>query len=1847
MDDSALRGNFIQAIVANEQRRSRTEQVAGLCLGREQDVALFPLEDLHRDPLLQNNIGAQQLLGNNLDPSLQRNEGLMELENEQHVANAQANRPNGGEGQAINEAMEADDDTDEDMRNMQVDQAAEWSDKYPIVSSPGSSHSSSRFTPVFVMKVEDKCYAKLESDELERIEMSIRRAEEKEWIKTLDDLLCRDEEKQLLKDLESRIVEVEREVEKLRTEEKPDTMIRAQLKVPRLLPGSKKEFVTSEFLTECTARFEQERAAKAKETQLKTTLTDIKGSPQTWLLCAEGPKEIVGLFFAHWGKQLRKRVASHTIQQLRLKGIELTLKLDATQSLGVRVENSDNQFGLLVLKKEDVYKGQLADVVSPENLAFGAIILQADGASCKTIEDLKRRIGDVRRRGAKEIQIKFCLARTIDFNKIDHTAVVSLPVDRSNGDTISLPHVASCLRLESVRDQQRASNEDLESDPRSPAMSRAETSATFSDSRNKKRKESDIAIETLQRKRVRNDEKVSSDGRPSRSVGESSKKKIQLVDEGGKQHLNERSNSHSGLRGQSGQPSAKAIGEDEQRTTKPLDENDGLNQGSKVANKVRNTELDKSTTMTSNTEYGVRYKPINLPRPVSNLGCSAQMPPTNGKSEQKTTKPVNGGQNICASPVEVVNTYSEPIPKRLTTLTSHRDSGGRNELKGPARPTCLVGWSAPMPPAKAAGEQSMNKASNNNTRLTACVSSKGTSNNMYNEPMPKRPLSRGTEQSKTLISRTEHVAGKESTALAGLAQTPSLNGGGKFIAQETSTLLRSDSQSKKQIDGRAEISTKSMDTNGGLSRSVFSGEVGNSNDDLVLEKSSLRNTDTEPGKASTMRSRREQAASNEVAGQSASDNSTNRIGWQAFDQARPESRGVDSSSMPQQAAPQEATADMRTVGNSSRSDGNPMTQTFRVSERKTNEISPPKESTIIDMHANIHIDTDHQEVFKIKLDPALPLGFYCIYDSVSESCRVVSVCKMGQASKDDRIQPGTKLVGIFVEKKTQTDSTSEANLAKNGNTNQNNLVLGTRASPSKNDEGPPSYKDEVEEGSNVRHIWGPQDLKRHIMAARQPTEVWFANDSDNPYFDSFKSRFREAQWGDEGEWRGPNFAGWDGVLPPKALKAKEKSAVVSVPSRRVKFSGKDSIHVFVRTENMTSESNGDDHRTSDVSSGSTANLNLTFRTLEDAISRGTVYDLIEYIFPSRRNEMREGLTQRHFSNARSLTRANASSDVEMKDKLLKICARTLRAINLARAFPYWERFDIHVASIRCLRLPHSIKHDNCYIYLEAEQVSAWDTVPLPSSRSLLWNPTAIEIPDLCYSISFNKYIETNRTTKIRVMARPTNAGAAILLGTIDLTEADLSEFTANGEYADYSRTLSTIIGEPFFLDFRVVRTSTPDERRKMDEAIKYINEGLTSTQTFNKDLGESSEVKLSLDMHSSSEHHFTLLHAAIAMYDGPTLERALELGANPLYRTPYCSPVDMAQQMSQQSASANGDIDRQRKSVIEQMILLMNERSTGQDTNHAAEMEPESEPLYCDLPSIDVQTRAEQETMTERITPILKHPNWLDIRVRQTQLCRHFEKSQTCPRHDRCHFIHRYRSFDGDFNLILEKSRKHIVPDHDPSCCMILEEKSSTGQVWFTSGYFSNSNKREKQIFYVEGGQDGVVSSQNVWWYPKRENALFALQRVMAAHDWLAQQKKMPVQHQWTKFVEMEIVADTWTNLSKRKKGRCRYWPRCKDNDQKCRYFHGYGPFHPSSDTNVRANDQSPDANDAPSDVRFHKSRDLREGRLYYTARYRLSSDNALRYVPNYNGEGFFDQTNELFWFESEEKVREAIAASK
>jgi hypothetical protein len=1855
MDDSSLRVNFIQAIVANEERRNRTEQVSGLRLGREHDVALFPLEDLHRDPLLQDSIqlGAQQLLGNNLEPHLPRNEGLMELDNEQREVNAQ------GEVQAHNEAMEADDETDEEMRNFQGDPEAEWSDNYPIVSSPGSSHSSSRFTPVFEPKIEPKCYAKLEADELERIEKSICRAEEKELIRTLDDLLCRAEEKHLLKILESRIVKVEMEIEKLHSEETVDTMIRAQLKVPRLLPGSTKEFITSDFLTECTTNFEQECAAIKKETKLKTTLTDVKGSPQTWLLCAEGPKEIVRLFFVHWGKQLRRRVTSHSIQQLRLKGIELVLKLNATQSLGVRVESCDNQFGLLVLNKECGFKGQLANIISPENLAAGAIILQADGSSCKSVEDLKKRIEDVRKRGAKDIQIKFCLARSVDFNRIDHTAVASLPVDRSNGKNLPLPQVASHLRLKSVMDQQRTTREESNDEewiPKNVAatlrpdiMSDVDTLSNIPDSRSKKRKENDFVTEVLQQKRVRNDQSDSSYGRTSRSVGETSKKKFQPVDGGGKRNINDTSSSHLGSRGRSDHPSAKAIGGDEQRTTKPVNKNDGLNEGMKVVNKSRNTEPEKSNILTSNKDYGVRYEPLNLPRPASNVKWSSQMLPANGKSEQKTTKPVtkNGGLSICASPGEVVDTYSESVPKRpfsrnrgpekSSTLTSQGDFGGGNELEGLLRPTSR--WSAQMPPVNGASEQSTTKSVSNNGGANECVPS-GEAVNLYNEPIPKRPLSRNSEQAMT-ISRAERVAGKGPNGSAGFAQMPSLNEGGTRNAREASTQSRNGPQSKRQICGSGEMTTKSMDTNGGLSGIISTVEVGNANNDVLLKQSPSRNT--EPGKASTTRSRGEQVAGNEIAEQSGSDNSTNRIGWQVFNQARPISRGVNSSLELKQAAAQAATVDTRSVGNSSRSDGNSMTQSPRVSERRRNETSPPKESVIIDTHAIIHIDTDHQEVFKTKLDPELPLGFYCIYDSFSKSCRVVSVCKTGQASRDERIQPGTKLIGILVEK-TQTDSTSEVNLAENGNTNQNDLVLDTRSSPSKNDDGPPSYKDEVDEGSGVCHIWGPQDLMRHMTAARTkrlPTEVWFANDSDNPYFNSFKSRFREAQWGHEGEWRGPNFAGWDGVLAPKAFKAKKKSAIVSAPSRRVKFSGKDSTHVFFRTENMTSEYNGEDHWTNAVGTGSTANLSLHFRTLEDAISRGTVYDLIGYIFPFRRSEMREGLTQRHFTDARSLTRANTPSDGEMKDKLLKICARTLRAINLVRAFPFWERFDIHVVSIRSLQLPHSIKHGNCYIYLEAEQVSMSDTAPLPSSQSFLWDPTAIEIPDLFYCISFNKFIETNRTTKIRVMARPTNAETAILLGTVDITEADLSAFKANGEFTDYSRTLSTIIGEPFYLDFRVVRTSTPDERRKEVQAITYIRDGLNSIQAFNKDLGESREVKLSVDMHSSNEGHFTLLHAAIAMYDGPTLQKALEAGSNPFYRTPYCSPFDMAQQMSQQFADANGEIDQQRKSVIEQMILLMDERNRGEDANHAdaEEVEQMCDPLYSDLPPIDEQMRAEKESMTEHITPILSHPNWLERRVRQAKLCRHFEKSQNCPRPDRCHFIHKHRSFSGDLNLTLEKSRNHIVPDHDTHCCLFLEEKSSTGQVWFTSGYLNNSNKREKQIIYAEGGQNGVLSSQNVWWYPTKAEAMVALQRVMAAHDWVAQQKNVPAQHQRKKFVEVDHVADSWTNLSKRRNGRCKYWPRCKDIDQKCRYFHGYGPFHQPSENHG--------SNAEPYDVRFHTSKDLREGRLYYTARYRLSSDNALRYVPNYNGEGFFDQKNELFWFESEEKVREAIASSK
>ncbi|GAX13267.1 hypothetical protein FisN_17Hu205 [Fistulifera solaris] len=721
----------------------------------------------------------------------------------------------------------------------------------------------------------------------------------------------------------------------------------------------------------------------------------------------------------------------------------------------------------------------------------------------------------------------------------------------------------------------------------------------------------------------------------------------------------------------------------------------------------------------------------------------------------------------------------------------------------------------------------------------------------------------------------------------------------------------------------------------------------------------------------------------------------------------------------------------------------------------------------------------------------------------------------------------------------------------------------------------------------------------------------------------------------------------------------------------------------------------------------TSDCHSRFASLEDAIARGTIYDLIEYIHPARtkgkRTEKKDELTVKHFAEARSATRQNECSDRENKDKLLKICARTLRAINLARAFRFWEKFDIQVVAIRNLQLPQSINHDHCSIYLEADQVSAWDTFTLPTSLRYPWNPRVIQVSNLSYSISFNKYVETNRKTAIRIMAKPVAVNIATCLGTVEILESDLSAFKVGCDYADYTRMTSTIIGEAFYVDFRVSRKATPDERRKKDEALKYIREGVHSIQSFNNDLDESKGAKLSVDIHFDAEKHFTLLHAAIALYDVPVFQSVLAAGADPFLKTPFCSPFTMAHQKVEHLAGAIGELQQLRKSQIEQMITLMREiaakRTACQSLTdgHLEEGELVSEhipsPLLPDsnlpcvldqiglshgpqndavtpisksssllqdaepevghitdcLPEGDslstrgqVNVNACEEASIDPATPILSVSAWLELRVQDPQWCTEFESSQSCQRHDRCCFIHRYRSLGEHLSRILEKSQAHPVPDHDVDCFEILEERSSTGQLCYTSGYSSCTKHENKRIYYAEGGKNGVRSPQNLWWYPTKADAMLAIYRTLAACDWIAVRgNEAIVGHRQTR-VAIEPLADSWTNVGKREKGRCRHWPRCVRGEQKCIFFHGYGPFDEPDD---KAKKRQSEREDSVYDIRCIPRKDVIEGCLYFTARYRRKYDKGLRYVRNYNGEGLYDNKNQVVWFESDEKVREAIAA--
>ena len=213
---------------------------------------------------------------------------------------------------ADTDAMEADSEIDieTDVEIKRLDQDDELSDEYRVVSSTGSSHSSRNPSPALEAKPIKECYFEMESAELKRIELSICRSEENILMKSLEKSLCLMEERHVLKSLEVHIAKIESRLEELQNSDNPNLIIKAELHVPRLLPESREEFITTEFLEECTKSFEQSRVNITKETTFKTYLLEIAGRPQTWKLCAEGPQETVLLFFVHWGECFKERVLS-------------------------------------------------------------------------------------------------------------------------------------------------------------------------------------------------------------------------------------------------------------------------------------------------------------------------------------------------------------------------------------------------------------------------------------------------------------------------------------------------------------------------------------------------------------------------------------------------------------------------------------------------------------------------------------------------------------------------------------------------------------------------------------------------------------------------------------------------------------------------------------------------------------------------------------------------------------------------------------------------------------------------------------------------------------------------------------------------------------------------------------------------------------------------------------------------------------------------------------------------------------------------------------------------------------------------------------------------------------------------------------------------------------------------------------------------------------------------------------------------------------------------------------------------------------------------------------------------
>ncbi len=568
---------------------------------------------------------------------------------------------------------------------------------------------------------------------------------------------------------------------------------------------------------------------------------------------------------------------------------------------------------------------------------------------------------------------------------------------------------------------------------------------------------------------------------------------------------------------------------------------------------------------------------------------------------------------------------------------------------------------------------------------------------------------------------------------------------------------------------------------------------------------------------------------------------------------------------------------------------------------------------------------------------------------------------------------------------------------------------------------------------------------------------------------------------------------------------------------------------------------------------------LCTKDLIDAIRKKGFRDVISVleggVSPTERDDtgkspkeyVKERLEELKFERDLDPTNSKLASerkDFELKRKVLSIYIDAISTIDRARYKRNWERLNLNVDRIKnvCLTVEGE-EHPGsrvleCRAFIKGEEMPPLPLIPIEGTIMHDWKND--QSTRGSYSFNYNPHLlDPNRSNAVISLFkgdRQVDARPPILLGEAVIPLSRISTAIAEKEKRIEKElppneflASCEISMVPKKLEANEVRKSKAAEATaKLKDVIAWIHQFNKETKVDGNDVG-------ALSGHITAPRcGISLLHAAIYLDEPGLAKQLIDLGANPsapshvgsasLLATNLLGERNEDQKASELLNLLRGHSSNRGRDIFDGADAIV---STGGDQQKSdpnstirvpnsalAEtiQDPQSESIGISTVTGSCAANTKAPVADNRPPSIKSQPNEVDTAVTSSEpivplpvfdywctqgeeVCHYFRRGNGCNRGRQCRYLHvcppigptldNEQQINGDFRLL------------DSRNCIRKSSQNSEGRVLHTAAY---CDPEDFTLYIAEGGPLIGTSNEGICWYNTEDEAIAALERVVAFH---------------------------------------------------------------------------------------------------------------------------------------------------